>query len=58
MGSVPIGLWTWQDGTFRNGMAEIYHRLDFMRPNLIRVVHNTAELMKDGKLNPMKILTR
>lgn len=33
---------------------KIYHRLDFMRPNLIRVVHNTAELMKDGKLNPMK----
>lgn len=32
---------------------KIYRRLDFMRPQLMRVVHNTATLMKDGKLNPM-----
>lgn len=30
---------------------KIYHRLDFMRPQLVRVVHNTAELMHDGKLD-------
>ena len=30
---------------------KIYKRLDFMRPQLVRVVHNTAELMHDGKLD-------
>lgn len=45
---------------YGNGRMEIaesewqkmYHRLDFMRPQLMRVVHNTEELMKDGKLLP------
>lgn len=32
---------------------KIYRRLDFMRPQLVRVVHNTAELMHAGQLNPM-----
>lgn len=31
---------------------KIYKRLDFMRPQLMRVVHNTAELMTTGKLDP------
>lgn len=31
--------------------AKIYRRLDFMRPQLIRVVHNTAELIHDNRLN-------
>lgn len=31
---------------------KIYHRLDFMRPQLMRVVHNTSELMKHGQLDP------
>ncbi len=30
---------------------KIYRRLDFMRPQLVRVVHNTAELMRGGKLD-------
>ncbi|WP_092113610.1 hypothetical protein [Prevotella sp. KH2C16] len=32
---------------------KIYRRLDFMRPQLMRVVHNTAELMQGGRLDPM-----
>lgn len=31
---------------------KIYKRLDFMRPQLMRVVHNTTELMTTGKLDP------
>lgn len=31
---------------------KMYHRLDFMRPQLMRVVHNTANLVIDGKLRP------
>ncbi len=31
---------------------KIYRRLDFMRPQLMRVVHNTASLVRDGELFP------
>lgn len=31
---------------------KMYRRLDFMRPQLMRVVHNTASLVVDGKLCP------
>ena len=31
---------------------KIYRRLDFMRPQLMRVVHNTASLIRDYQLCP------
>lgn len=31
---------------------KIYHRLDFMRPQLMRVVHNTSSLILDNQLFP------
>lgn len=33
---------------------KVCRRLDFMRPQLVRVVHNTAELMDGGKLDLMR----